>query len=255
MAKVVAFANHKGGTAKTTTVMNLGVVLAEKGLKVLLIDLDPQGSLSIGFGFNPFNADEHNTYELLIDRSPARKLTKKVRENLYLIPSDMRLDDARDTIFIRTRRDDVLRDALKSVREDYDFILLDCRPSIDILTINAFSASDSVVIPMSCEFLAMAGVSQALVKIAIKGKEANPDIEVLGVLPTRFDTRVKNSFKVLEETKQSLHGRFRVFDVYIREGVRAKEAPGYAVAVTEYSPKDRTSDDYRNFAEEFLKYV
>lgn len=255
MGKIIAFTNRKGGTAKTTTVANLGVILADKGYKVLLVDLDPQGNLSFSFGHNPLKTEEPNIYEIFVDGSSVQKLAQEARENLWIITADDRLDDIREYLVNKTRREDYLRNALRKVKHDYDFILIDCNPSTDILTINAFSAADKVVIPMSCEYLAMAGVSQLLIKVRVKGTHVNPDLDVLGVLLTRYDTRTKESKKVLEETKQMLSQHFRVFDTYIREGVRTKEAPRFSRPVVEYSPDDRTSQDYHNFAEEFLRYV
>lgn len=255
MGKIIAFTNRKGGTAKTTTVANLGVVLAAMGKKVLLVDLDPQANLSFSFGHNPFNFNEPNIYELFFDRTPINNLLHPIRDNLWLVTSDDRLDDIREYLVNKTRREDYLRHALQSIKAQYDFILIDCNPSTDILTINAFSAADQVIIPMACEYLAMAGVSQLLVKVKTKGKEVNPDIEVMGVLLTRYDTRTKESKAILDETKTLLSKHFRVFDTFIREGVKAKEAPRYSQPVVEYSPTDRTSDDYRLFAKEFLQYV
>ena len=255
MAKVIAFTNRKGGTAKTTTVANLGVVLVQKGYKVLLIDLDPQGNLSLSFGFNPFNPDEPNIYEMFYEGRLIKSLIQPIQENLHILTADDRLDDIREYLVNKTRREDYLRKALRGVKKDYDFVLIDCNPSTDILTINAFSASDKVVIPMACEFLSMSGVGQVLLKVQSKGKEVNSDLEVIGVLLTRYDTRTKESETIVLETRQKLSKYFRVFDTYIRDAVDTKRAPRFSKTVVEYSPDNRTSEDYRNFADEFLKYV
>ena len=255
MGRIIAFVNHKGGTAKTTTIVNTAVILAERNYKTLIIDLDPQGSSGLSFGLSPFDETQENIYEVLIAGSSIAKLKQKVRNNLYLMPSDTRLDEAREILALRSRREDALKRALKEVKDDFDFILIDCNPSMNILTLNAFSASGGVVIPMSCEFLAMAGVGQALTKVIKTGREINANLEIYGVLLTRFDTRTNDAEKIMRETRNSLKNNFRVFDTFIRERVRVREAPRYSRAVVEYSPHDGASADYINFVAELLHHV
>jgi chromosome partitioning protein len=251
MGDIVAIANLKGGTAKTTTTVNLAGVLSEEGYTILVVDMDPQGNASIGLGVDIFKL-EKTVRDVLIEDMPLSQVIVQVRPKIDIAPTNMELAFAETRLYERYRREDRLRNALIEVKDRYDFILIDCSPNMGIFVINALSACDHVLIPMSCDFYSMVGVRLLLRFLAqIKG-DINSRMKILGILPTRFDTRTTHAKDVLAETRKTIGGTYKVFDTVIRETVRIKEQPIQGKTITEYDAHHAGAEDYRNFAKEFL---
>lgn len=251
MAYTIAFANQKGGTAKTTTVANLAGVLDERGKKVLLVDIDPQASLTIGFGVNVPQLDR-SVYDVITGETPLQDVVRPLRQNVDLAPTNINLSVAELQLAGEMRREDRLKRALAPLQERYDFILIDCPPSLGLLTLNALSAASHVLIPMSCDYYALVGVRLLLDTLRRVQERLNPDLQILGVLPTRYDGRTLHAQEVLREVRDKLGGQVPVFDTVIRETVRFKEAPIRAQTITEYMSDHAAAQDFRDFTEEFL---
>jgi chromosome partitioning protein len=252
MGNVIALANQKGGTGKTTTTINLAGALAEVGKKILAVDLDPQGSLGIGFGVDVSRL-ENNLYDVIVKGGRIREVIRAVREKIDLAPTNIQLSQAEPQLVGAYRREDRLKNAIMSIRDQYDFILIDCPPSLGMLTINALAATDYVLIPMSCDYYSLVGVTLLLQTIIDIQAQVNPHLEVLGIAATRYDGRTKHSQEVLEEVRNKLGRRYRVFEAVIRETVRLKETPITGQPITEYSSAHPAADDYRALAQEVLK--
>ena len=251
MAYTIAFANQKGGTAKTTTVANLAGVLNERGIKVLLVDIDPQASLTIGFGVNVPELAQ-TVYDVIAGDAALADVLVPLRENVDLAPTNINLSVAELQLVGEMRREDRLKQALAPLQGQYDFILIDCPPSLGLLTLNALSAAGHVLIPMSCDYYALVGVRLLLDTLRRVQERLNPDLRVLGVLPTRYDGRTLHSKEVLQEVRGKLDGQVNVFDTVIRETVRFKEAPIQGQTITEYMSSHAAAQDFREFTEEFL---
>ncbi len=251
MSNIIAFANQKGGTGKTTTVINLAGALAEQGKKVLVVDIDPQGNLTIGLGIDVFSLT-NTIYEVMVNGFPIEDIIKPVRDNIHVVPTNINLSVADLQLAGEIRREDRLRDALATVKDRYDFVLIDCPPSLGLLTINALSAADKVVIPMSCDYYAMVGVRLLLTTIQRIQARLNPHLKILGILATRYDSRTTHSKEVLTEAREKLGQNVKVFDALIRESVVFKEAPVTGLTITEYNSKHLGAEDYRLFAQEFI---
>jgi chromosome partitioning protein len=251
MSYITAFANQKGGTGKTTTVINLAGALAEQGRRVLVVDIDPQGNLTIGLGIDLF-ALTRTIYDVMINGSAIEEIIKPVRENIHVVPTNINLSVADLQLAGEIRREDRLKDALATVKDLYDFVLIDCPPSLGLLTINALSAANSVVIPMACDYYSMVGVRLLLNTIQRIQARLNPHLKILGILPTRFDGRTTHSKEVLSEAREKFGQQAKVFDSLIRESVIFKEAPIGGQTITEYSSKHPGAEDYRLFAQEFI---
>ncbi len=251
MAYTIAFANQKGGTAKTTTVANLAGVLNELGTRVLLVDIDPQASLTIGFGVNVPELGQ-TMYDVIAGDAALADVLRQVRENVDLAPTNINLSVAELQLVGEMRREDRLKQALAPLQGRYDFILIDCPPSLGLLTLNALSAADHVLIPMSCDYYALVGVRLLLDTLRRVQERLNPHLRILGVLPTRYDARTLHSKEVLEEVRGRLDGQVNVFDTVIRETVRFKEAPIQGQTITEYMSGHPAAQDFREFTEEFL---
>lgn len=251
MAYTIAFANQKGGTAKTTTVANLAGALNEAGKRVLLVDIDPQASLTIGFGVD-ISALPATIYDVLIEDTPLRDVIVPLRDNVDLAPTNINLSVAELQLVGEMRREDRLRQALAPIQHQYDFILVDCPPSLGLLTLNALAAAGYVLIPMSCDYYALVGVRLLLDTLGRVQQRLNPDLKILGVLPTRYDVRTLHAREVLEEVRTKLDGRVKVFDTVVRETVRFKEAPIQGQTITEYVADHPAAQDFRNLTQEFL---
>ncbi|MDX1664868.1 MAG: AAA family ATPase [Candidatus Promineifilaceae bacterium] len=251
MAHIIAFSNQKGGTAKTTTVANLAVALNEMGRRVLVVDIDPQASLTIGFGVDASRLPA-TLYDAIIHDTPLAEIIVPVREHVDLAPTNINLSVAELQLVGEMRREDRLRHALAAVEEEYDFVLIDCPPSLGLLTLNALAASDYVVIPMSCDYYALVGVRLLLDTLGRVQERLNPNLRILGVLPTRFDARTLHAREVVDEVRSKLNGSVRVFDTIIRETVRFKEAPIQGQTMTEYMSGHPAAQDIRDLTEEFL---
>ncbi|MCL4458600.1 MAG: AAA family ATPase [Chloroflexi bacterium] len=249
MGRVIAVANQKGGSGKTTTTRALGSALAERGRYVLMVDLDPQGSLSEGCGL-PLYTLEKTTYHLLLGTAKIDEVIVSVELNLDLVPANIHLSAAELQLVNMNRREDKLKNVLKPVRDHYHYILLDCPPSFGLLTVNALSAADSVLIPMTCDYYTMLGVRLLLDTVREIQSEVNPSLTIEGILATRYDGRTLHSREILERTKDGLGAHIRVFGAVVRESVRFKESPIKGESILTYASFSDGARAYRQLAEE-----
>lgn len=249
MGKVIAVANQKGGSGKTTTVRSLGSAFAEAGRRVLMVDMDPQGSLTEGCGVTPYDL-QTSVYHVLLGRARLADVLIEVEPGLSLAPTNIHLAAAELQLVPATRREDKLRQALRPLRDDYDYVLIDCPPSFGLLTVNSLSAADSVLIPMTCDYYTMLGVRLLLDTVAEIQAEVNPTLTIEGILPTRFDSRTLHAREILEQTKAALGQRMRVFEHVVKESVRFKEAPIRAQSIITYAASSDGAMAYRKLAEE-----
>lgn len=252
-ARIVAIVNQKGGVGKTTTAINLTAALAHLGKSVLLIDLDPQGNASTGVGVEM--ADRSlTTYDLLIENVPVEKVAQKTRlENVSLIPSTIDLSSADIDLVSNERRSFLLHDALRGVDMNYDFVLIDCPPSLNILTVNAMVAAHSLIVPLQSEFFALEGLSQLMLSLRELRESANPNLRIDGILLTMHDARNRLARQVENDARETL-GEL-VFDSVIPRNVRLSEAPSFAMSALEYDIGSSGSQAYIAFAEEFLSRI
>ncbi len=251
MTRVVAVANQKGGVAKTTTVHSLGVALAESGRRVLLVDLDPQASLTWACGIDP-DVVERSMHEVLLRRSKATDAVQPVGEDggLDILPSTIDLAGAEMHLLTKTGREYVLRKALDRIRDDYDVVLIDCPPSLGILTINGLTAADEVLIPLQAESLGQRGVAQLMDTIDDVRSYTNKELQVRGVIATMFDGRTKLARTVVEQVQED-HG-LQVFDPPVPKSVKVAEAPGQGRSVLEHAPSSKGATAYRELAEQIF---
>ena len=250
-AQIIAMCNQKGGVGKTTTTINLGAALVETGRKVLLVDFDPQGSLSVGLGVNPHNL-ERSIYDLLLrrDQNPSDVIAPTNVEGLDILPSNIDLSAAEVQLVSEVAREQTLSRVLKKLRGDYDFIIIDCAPSLGLLTINALTASDYVIIPLECEYFALRGVALLTETISKVTERLNDELEILGILGTMYDSRTLHSREVLERVVQAFGDT--VFHTVIRRTVKFPETTVAGEPITTYAPTSRGADAYRMLAREVL---
>lgn len=246
----VALANQKGGVGKTTTAVNLSVVLAARGWRVLLVDFDPQGNATSSLG-----VDKHSltatAYELLVgELGLTDVVVPGVRPNLDLVPSTPALAGAEVDLVPVSRRERALERALEPATGRYDLVLIDCPPSLGLLTVNALTAVDTVMVPIQCEFLALEGLGQLITTIDLVKRQLNPNLDVLGVLMTMYDARTRLSAHVVEEVR--VHFPQRIFDTIVPRSIRLAEAPSYGQAIVEYDPESRGAQAYRAVADELI---
>ncbi|MTI57183.1 ParA family protein [Geosporobacter ferrireducens] len=250
MGKVIAIFNQKGGVGKTTTNVNISACLATKGKKTLVIDIDPQGNTTSGFGIDK-NSLEYSMYDLIIGSASIEKcILEANRENLYIIPSSVQLAGAEIELTEMEERETTLKKAIMEIKQKYDYIFVDCPPSLGLLTINALTAVDSVLIPIQCEYYALEGVSQLMNTIELVRNNLNPDLMVQGVVLSMFDGRTNLSIQVVDEVKKYFRGK--VYTTLIPRNVRLAEAPSYGMSIIEYDPKSKGAEAYMELAEEFL---
>ena len=250
MGKVISVANQKGGVGKTTTTINLSTMLAKKGKKVLLIDADPQGNATSGVGAE--KDVEFSTYDILVgDTEMADAVEKTVIKNLLVCPSNINLAGAEVELVSMMSREQRLKEKLEDIKEHFDYILIDCPPSLGLITLNAFTASDSVLIPVQCEYYALEGLGQLLNTINLVKKHLNKDIEIEGALLTMYDVRTNLSNQVVKEVKKYFNDK--VYKTVIPRNVRLSEAPSYGMPITEYDPRSKGAKMYEKFTKEFLK--
>ena len=251
MGKALAIFNQKGGVGKTTTNINLAACLAIKGKKVLILDMDPQGNTTSGIGVSKKNL-EKTVYNILVDTSfdPREAIIHTNVQNLDLIPASVDLAGAEVELVQMKGREATLKIGLDKVRDDYDYIFIDCPPSLGLLTINSLTAVDSVLIPIQCEFYALEGVSQLVSTIELVRKSLNPNLSIQGVILSMFDGRTNLSVQVVQEVKKYFGGK--VYATVIPRNVRLAEAPSYGMPITSYDPKSKGAEAYMDFAEEFL---
>ena len=250
MGKVVAVANQKGGVGKTTTAINLSTVLAKKGKKVLLIDADPQGNATSGIGVDKNQG--FSTYDVLIeDIMIENTLQETSIKNLDLCPSNINLAGAEVQLVKLERRERRLKEKLDEIKDEYDFVIIDCPPSLGLITLNAFTAADSVLIPVQCEYYALEGLGQLINTINLVRQSTNQDLTIEGALLTMYDQRTNLSNQVVKEVKKYFENK--VYKNIIPRNVRLSEAPSYGMPITMYDPRSKGARAYEKFAKEFLK--
>ena len=250
MARIIAIANQKGGVGKTTTAVNLAACLAKKGQRVLLIDMDPQGNATSGLGIDNRKV-ENSIYDILISAEKMENVVVKTDfHNLELCPSSIALSGAEIELVNLMAREYRLKEALDEVKEKYDFIFLDCPPSLGLVTLNALTACGSVLMPIQCEYYALEGLSQLTATIKRVKKLLNPDIEIEGVLMTMFSSRQNLAIQVVDEVKKFFPEK--VYKTIIPRNVRLSEAPGFGQPVIVYDPSSRGAESYTDLAEEVL---
>lgn len=252
MKKIFAFCNQKGGVGKTTSVVNISAALAAKGYRVLVIDLDAQANATSGLGEEKPTAHESTAYQLIVENSePGPIIRKTAFENLHIIPSSTDLSGAELELISRERREYVLKTRLEGLKGQFDFILLDCPPSLGLLTINALTAADAIIIPLQCEYYALEGLSQLLSTYQLVHQNLNPDLEVGGVILTMADFRTNLTQQVIEEVKS--YFKEKVFEAIIPRTVKLSEAPSFGKPAIIYDPSNRGSKNYLAISQEFVK--
>jgi chromosome partitioning protein len=257
LGKAIAIFNQKGGVGKTTTNINLAACLAMKGKKILILDIDPQGNTTSGVGVSK-RALDRTTYEVLIGEDaagvpvePEEAILPTNTPGLYIMPASVQLAGAEIELIQLEGREKRLKKALDKVRDEYDYIFIDCPPSLGLLTINSLTAVDSVLIPIQCEFYALEGVSQLISTIELVRRSLNPGLSIQGVILSMFDGRTNLSIQVVEEVKK--YFKSKVYATVIPRNIRLAEAPGYGMPITEYDPRSKGARAYMDFADEFLE--
>ena len=250
MGKVVAIANQKGGVGKTTTAINLAASLAILEKKVLLIDADPQGNATTGIGINTDDV-EYSTYDLMVnDIDPGKAILKTDTPNLYLIPSNIDLVGAELELVSRFRREFILKEIIDKVKDQFDYIFIDCLPSLGIVTVNALTAADSILIPVQCEFFALEGLGKLMNTISIVNKQLNPDLQIEGILLSMYDRRLRLANEVVSQVRD--YFKEIVFETIIHRNSKIGEAPNLALPVVLYDASSKGSINFLNLAKEFL---
>lgn len=250
MGRIIAVANQKGGVGKTTTTINLSACLAEQGQKVLVIDVDPQGNTTSGLGIDKNNT-ENTVYELMLGEASIDDcIYKSVMDDLDVIPSNVNLAGAEIDLIDIDDREYILKKIVNSLKEKYDFILLDCPPSLSMLTVNAMTAADTVLVPIQCEYYALEGLSQLIRTINLVKQKLNPKLEIEGVVFTMYDARTNLSLQVVENVKANL--KQTVYKTIIPRNIRLAEAPSHGLPINLYDSKSAGAESYRLLAEEVI---
>ncbi len=252
MGRIIAVANQKGGVGKTTTTINLSASLAEQGKRVLLVDLDPQGNATSGVGVDKREL-ENTIYELLLDEiSIDECLLETDFLNLSVLPSNINLSGVEIDLLDMDDREYCLKNTLDEVRDEYDFIMIDCPPSLNMLTVNAMTAADTVLVPIQCEYYALEGLSQLIHTINLVKRKLNPDLALEGVVFTMYDARTKLSMQVVENVKRTL--KENIYNTIIPRSIKLAEAPSYGMPITAYAPTSTGADSYRLLAMEVIDH-
>lgn len=253
MAQVLAIANQKGGVGKSTTAVNLGASIAETGKRVLVVDLDPQGNASSGMGVDKGGLTT-TIYEVLVNELPAAEAIQATEQaNLWVLPSAIRLAGAEVELVSAVSRETRLKNALAAVAGDYDYVLIDCPPSLGLLTLNALTAAEAVVIPMQCEYYALEGLSQLTNTIQLVRKHLNPALDILGVVLTMVDARLTATQQIAQEIQT--YFQKKLFETVIPRTVRLSEAPSHGQPITLYDRRSKGATAYRDLAQEVLARV
>lgn len=251
MKNIFSFVNQKGGVGKTTTVVNIGACLAQSGYKTLILDMDSQANATSGLGEEK-PAIEFTTYQLIVENSNPVELVRKTQyENLFLIPAGPDLSAAELELISRERREFSLKNQLEKIAGEYDFILIDCPPSLNLMTINALTSSSYLIIPLQCEYYALEGLSQLLNTYQLVQKNLNPDLEIGGVVLTMADTRTNLTGQVIEEVRGFF--KEKVFQAVIPRSVKISEAPSFGKPAVIYDANNRASKNYKEVAREFTQ--
>ena len=250
MGRIIAVANQKGGVGKTTTSINLAASLAVKGKKVLLIDTDPQGNATSGFGIEK-NEVENTIYELILEECSIQDcIIKDVLPNISIIPSNVNLAAAEIELIGVEKKEFILKSAVDYVIDQYDYVIIDCPPSLNMLTINSMTTANSVLVPIQCEYYALEGLSQLIHTINLVKARLNPDLEMEGVVFTMYDARTNLSMQVVENVKNNL--KQYIFKTLIPRNIRLAEAPSYGMPICKYDSKSAGAEAYMNLAEELI---
>ena len=250
MGRAIVVANQKGGVGKTTTAINLAACLAEAGQKVLAIDMDPQGNMTSGLGVDK-DAIENTVYELLLGESSVEDcLQKEVIENLSVIGSNINLSAAEIELIGEEEKEYILQKAIAPIRDNYDFIIIDCPPSLSMLTINSMCLADTVLVPIQCEYYALEGLTQLIHTINLVQERLNPSLEMEGVVFTMYDARTNLSLQVVENVKNNLNQT--IYKTIIPRNVRLAEAPSYGMPINLYDSKSAGADSYMRLADEVM---
>lgn len=251
MGRVIAIANQKGGVGKTTTSINLSSCLAELGKKVLLVDIDPQGNATSGVGIVKQNL-ENTVYELFIEECTVSEcLTQSVVDNLNVLPSNVNLSGAEIDLIGVENREFILKNVLDTIKDLYDYVIIDCPPSLNVLTVNAMTAADSVIVPIQCEYYALEGLSQLIHTINLIQDRLNNKLEIDGIVFTMYDSRTNLSSDVVENVKSNIH--INIYDTVIPRNVRLAEAPSFGLPIHMYDGRSAGAVAYKNLAKEIIK--
>lgn len=250
MGRIIAIANQKGGVGKTTTSINLSSCIAAKGKKVLVIDMDPQGNTTSGYGIEK-NELENTIYELIMgDCTVEDCILKEVLPNISILPSNVNLAAAEIELIGVKDKDFILKNEIDWVKDNYDFVIIDCPPSLNLLTVNAMTTADSVLVPIQCEYYALEGLSQLIHTVNLVKERLNPDLDMDGVVFTMYDSRTNLSNQVVDNVKSNL--KQKVYHTLIPRNIRLAEAPSYGQPINVYDPKSAGSESYMALAEEVI---
>lgn len=250
MGRIIAIANQKGGVGKTTTSINLSACLAEKGMKVLAIDLDPQGNMTSGLGVDKDEV-EHTIFELFLGECSIQECIQNTAvENVKLIASNAELAAAEIELIGKEDQQYILKNKVDYVRDDYDFVIIDCPPSLNVLTINALTTANSVLVPIQCEYYALEGLSQLIRTINLVQERLSPSLQLEGVVFTMYDVRTNLSNQVVESVKENLDTK--IYDTMIPRNIRLAEAPSFGIPINMYDPKSAGAESYRKLAQEII---
>lgn len=250
MGRIIAIANQKGGVGKTTTSINLSSCIAAKGKKVLVVDIDPQGNTTSGYGIEKNDLD-NTIYELMLgDCSIEDCIIKDVIENISILPSNVNLAAAEIELIGVDKKEYILKNEIDWVKDRYDYIIIDCPPSLSLLTVNAMTTADSVLVPIQCEYYALEGLSQLIHTVNLVKERLNPNLEMEGVVFTMYDSRTNLSMQVVENVKANLQEN--ICETVIPRNIRLAEAPSYGMPITMYDPKSSGADSYRKLADELI---